>query len=370
MNLTNISAAEEAFIRQKYTYWIDAENALRTKYSGSSIQKAAFLVNKVNASEYLYSPGIRFGHTETKAGNAQPRYLANGSIGNNLPTIQNPDRFDSTDNCVLLLSSMRAGSEIGQYYSDSTLYNTPIGHNNHTIFLVMKAHITVGKRVHINESILSVGKFPRKDISNSTFFNAFEDKLYEAASFGSYQIDCGNTGWNHSWLEIGFRGTVRGILGGVEYDYAQYVDDHTDLTNAYNNKVAGDTRTKSEWGRDHWLANGQNEPHRIIKNTSTTNILPAPTSVHSNNNSNILEIVYDADNNKMSGFANGTAGFQNQPLIARLPPASRIALFCNRGLGRGFKSEIGELIVINSVDSADRNYVREYLSGKWGISIA
>lgn len=313
MNLTNVSVAEEAFIRQKYLYWIDAENTLRTEYSG--VKKVGVASNKINASDYLSSPNLVLGKAIEKAGASQPRYLANGSIGNNLPTMQNPDRFDTSagNEAVFILSSRKIGSDVSQYFMDSHIYNTPIGHNNHTIFLVMRAHITVGKRVHVNESILSVGQFPTTN-SNPSFS---QQGVYTAASFGSYQIDCGQTGWNNSGAQIGFRGTVRGIFG-----------------------------------------------------STTKNILPTPTSVHSNNNSNILEIVYDADNNRMSGFANGTAGFQNQTLTTRLAPGSRIALFCNRGLSRGFRSEIGELIVINSVDSADRNYVREYLSGKWGISIA
>ena len=53
---------------------------------------------------------------------------------------------------------------------------------------------------------------------------------------------------------------------GDGHDYEQYVNAHTDLIDAYNIEVAaGDTRTKEDWGRDHWLANGQNEPDRIIK---------------------------------------------------------------------------------------------------------
>jgi hypothetical protein len=408
MNLTNISLANEAFIRQKYLYWLDAQdigtivtaseinwfsyhytnvnqataNATSDPGSWSSASGNARPVlkwtSKINPYHFVTRPDILVGYEYANNGYAtvhqsekydgNPFYSAGNDAYaiNGKPAIFNPQltnlpggigRGSLDVKCLLAAQEYRG---FGFSAASATLHNNPVSHGDFTLFVVMKAQNY--NKVVEDASLLSMG--------------------YTGTELGSFQLDAGgNSGWSSS---------THGFLGRIKYegnDYARYVDDHTDLIDAYNDEVAaGDTRTKEHWGRDHWLANGQNNPGKTMTRTATFpsghNLIKNRFMENRNFNPQILEITYEANlypasNQKyvtMKGYRNGNSSDGNKKIDltsnAEIFPNPLFRIFANRGGGKSFPCSIGELIVINSVDSADRNYVREYLSGKWGISIA
>lgn len=313
MNLTNISLADEAFIRQKYLYWLDAADAQIVKYRYNisphgiiEYNGVSKIVSKISRSDYLSQGEFIKDVSVNGVGMYQPQYLKKGTIGNDLPTLHCHEARDGTNAAIYMQSSMPRPADNSTEGDAFSLYNSPLGHFNHTLFLVMKAKLIENQNYKWYQGILSVGTYAG-DSANRAF-------LFNAAKIGTYQIDMGASGKPSDSSPNGFRGRVRGII-------------------------------------------------------NARNMLDNPTSSTSNNSSNILEIVYNADSENMSLVTNGSTRY-TENLLFRLAPSSRIRIFANRGSNGSFESEIGELIVINSIDSADRNYVREYLSTKWGISIA
>lgn len=313
MNLTNVSLADEAFIRQKYLYWIDAADAqvVKYRYNISPVGTVEYncvskIVSKISRSDYLSQGEFIKDVSVNGVGMYQPQYLKKGTIGNDLPTLHCHQARDGANTAIYMQSCMPRPADNSLEGDAFSLYNSPLGHFNHTLFLVMKANLIENQNYKWYQGILSVGTF-KGDSAHREF-------LFNVAKIGTYQIDMGASGKPSDSKPNGFRGRVRGII-------------------------------------------------------NARNMLDDPSSSTSNNSSNILEIVYNADSESMSLVTNGSTR-HTENLLFRLAPSSRIRIFANRGSNGSFESEIGELIVINSIDSSDRNYVREYLSTKWGISIA
>jgi hypothetical protein len=354
MNLTNISLANEAFIRQKYLYWLDAQdigtivtaseinwfsyhytnvnqataNATSSPSTWSSASGSARPVlkwtSKINPYHFVTRPNILIGY-EYAANGAVTTYRSDEYDGNPFysdgndtyaingrPAIFNPQltnlpggigRGSLDVKCLLAAQEYRG---FGFSAASATLHNNPVSHGDFTLFVVMKAQNY--NKVVEDASLLSMGY----------------------TGTGSFQLDAGgNSGWSSS---------THGFLGRIKYDGAEYPSGH----NFNRNRLMG-TR---------------NFNPQILEITYAANLYPASNQKYVT----------------MKGYRNGNSSDGNKKIDltsnAEIFPNSLLRIFANRNTGKSFPCSIGELIVINSVDSSDRNYVREYLSDKWGISIA
>ena len=356
MNLTNISLADEAFIRQKYLYWLDAQdistivtappinwfsyhytsvnqatsnatsNPGRWSSTSGSARPVLKWTSKINPYHFVTRPDILVGYEFAANGSmtvhqsdkydGNPFYSAGNDAYaiNGKPAIFNPQltelpggtaRGGFDVKCLFATQEYRG---FGFSASATTLHNNPVSHGNFTLFVVMKAKNY--NKVVQDASLLSMG--------------------YAGTGLGSFQLDAGgNSGWGSS---------THGFLGRIKYDGAVYPSGHN-------------------LNRNRFMGNRNFNP-QILEITYEANLNPASNQKYVT----------------MKGYRNGNSSDGNKKIDltsnAEIFPNPLFRIFGNRNAGKSFPCSIGELIVINSVDSSDRNYVREYLSDKWGISIA
>ena len=314
-NLENRNTVED-----KYLFWLDSQDAssviTRTDTGGNA--RVVKWISKVNSYNFLSKPIDAKG---TAKFGVLPYYGKSGTGINGIPTIS-VTAVNGSSYSAPSLDSLEELRHAGRFDpSDELHYNNPLGHFDHTIFCVMRSNnANVKQVVTTDASIFSIGN---------------------GIGLGSYQLCCG-THW-------GFTGQLK-IEGNTNNPYV----------------TGGNAANIQDVFKHNYL----------LENAG-----------YSANKSLIIELTYEAINEtinqvnyvaKINGYYNGNKSsysFQNKYGLVdfktdrSIGPCSQFRIFTNRNASKSFNSEIGELIFMKSIDSSDRNYVREYLSTKWGISI-